>query len=886
VRWHRSWAFAYDSLPHDLVDLGAGGAVITGASLPLVGRTALLGRLHGQLRTGTSVLLQGAAGVGKTRLAWELSRDPSARDADRVLASPATAELALSTLAPLTTPAVTSAELDHVHAWFFAHWRERCVDGRAALVWLDDAQHVDALSAALLRRAVTAGIVQLLATHRTPEPLPADLHALLTEGLLAATEVPPLAQADAARLAEAAAPTPLTAAQLDRVIELSQGNPLYVRELAMLVTAADRDMAWRNLRGVVGRPIDRLTPSLRRTIELIAVAEPVPAALFASRSDDVAVLLRAGLVHRQGRDALRVDHPLRAAWITHQLGPLDADVHRELVELADSEGVTDQLDPFTVVEWHLRGGIRPDQDRALAAARLAIARSDGATAQRMVRAVDGPQRALLEAQARVISGDVDGGLAALDHIRRSGPTAERVEAAALQARYVGVMLGDFERAHELLASIHDGDLSPRLRGFIGIAQLWLWIFGPVPRPEQVDSMLSVAADGPADRSAHQILVVGLALLCHTVSPVHIDQLVADIEELEHRIDVGGAARAQARAATGWYHLARGDAGVGAELCRAALDAAVRDGNAEGTALLGGSGALIMALHGRVTEARRMGAAAIAMPDAKDWFNYRHLALLMDLGNRCYVGRGADVPGALTALKASSSAGHRFDLHAALLERASWLSREVRGGTGDAALLCAALEQLAEHNKSLWVALFASELVDVRSNAALLELVRATAAAVPSPGFAALVAQLFGARLQEDADGIYRAGVDLEWSGLPIAASRAMADVVRLDPDADVAARARRALVRHTGAWDGTHMWWTDDLPGMPTPRQIEIARCAVDGRSADDIATLLTLSRRTVENHLYRIGRVLQVSGRDELVAALTPPERPPGWLPGLTPDS
>ncbi|MBG6192115.1 DNA-binding CsgD family transcriptional regulator [Arthrobacter sp. CAN_A212] len=54
-----------------------------------------------------------------------------------------------------------------------------------------------------------------------------------------------------------------------------------------------------------------------------------------------------------------------------------------------------------------------------------------------------------------------------------------------------------------------------------------------------------------------------------------------------------------------------------------------------------------------------------------------------------------------------------------------------------------------------------------------------------------------------------------------------------------------------------------------TRREQEIARLAVRGASSQEIATYFTVSRRTVEGHLYRIYLKLGIGGRDDLVIGL-----------------
>jgi DNA-binding CsgD family transcriptional regulator len=51
-----------------------------------------------------------------------------------------------------------------------------------------------------------------------------------------------------------------------------------------------------------------------------------------------------------------------------------------------------------------------------------------------------------------------------------------------------------------------------------------------------------------------------------------------------------------------------------------------------------------------------------------------------------------------------------------------------------------------------------------------------------------------------------------------------------------------------------------------TPRQREIVRLLVDGRSAKEIAKLLDISHRTVEYHKYQAMETLGVTSNAELI--------------------
>ena len=68
------------------------------------------------------------------------------------------------------------------------------------------------------------------------------------------------------------------------------------------------------------------------------------------------------------------------------------------------------------------------------------------------------------------------------------------------------------------------------------------------------------------------------------------------------------------------------------------------------------------------------------------------------------------------------------------------------------------------------------------------------------------------------------------------------------------------------AWPGIRRVLADAL----TPSERRVAELAASGMSNPAIAAQLVISRRTVENHLYRVYAKLGVEGRSQLPAVLT----------------
>lgn len=801
-----------------------------------IGRDALLDRVGGLLAEGGNVLLRGSAGVGKTRLAAELLTTDvlDGRATDRVMASSGLADVQLGTLGPLAVEmGVSRAEPSELIGWFLRRWRG-AQRAEPAILWLDDAQHTDALSAAIVRHAVTTEAVQLVATWRRPAPLVDDLAALVTEGLVTTVDVPPLDDVAARQLARSLVSGSLhETPPLRRLVELAAGNPLYMRELAR-VWRLEGDVRLDGVEVLVARPLARLSTSRRRTAELIAIAEPVPAALLSSRGDDLGVLMRSGVVQRHGRNSLRIDHPLRAAWLREQLEPASGSAYRELADLARDAGLEEHLDPLTLVGWQLRGSVQPDPERLLTATRSALVRADVDMATTLADRVVGPERDLLRGEARLLAGRREQGLRLLERVRVDGRDVVAAEATLWLVRERMIEL-DHDAAYDLLEAAEDGPWTPDARRRLLLGWLWLWTFGPIRPHDRVERVIDEVRTLEPVPEAHELFTMALAVGYQRLDPWDLVDLVRSVEAIEATDQVDLPRRSRACTVTTGFWFIAGEVDRALATLTEHLPEVLDRRLPESTAILTGVGAFVLGLAGRIDEAVQLGSSAPSRSSPADWFRQTQLARLTVLGNLCYQGRVDEVRPAIHdhARHVSSL----FFIEPLLGARACTLATEAATSVPCNHCLREAQQQLLAQGKFGWGSVMAAETTDRRTDPDVLRDVLAAVRMVDGRGLAATVGDATMARLERRPGGVMAAGRRFEEGGFVPAALRAFADVLAwTEPGTELSHDAGRALVRMLRRWDGIQPWWIDDRPTVPSLALVRRAWPTDPGADPVDVA--------------------------------------------------
>jgi len=323
-------------------------------------------------------------------------------------------------------------------------------EDRPLLCVVDDAQWLDRSSAAALSivaRRLTAEKVVLLVAARDLDETFAGLPELTVRGL---------GRADARTLLEGVLPSPLDAQVLERVVAETGGNPLALLELP-------RGLSPTQLAGGFGLPAavplhagieERFIrwfaglPADARRLVLLAAADPTgDAALVWRAAENLGIGEAAALAAESDgmvtfAGAVTFRHPLVRSAVYRAAGPDErSEVHRAIAASTDPE-----VDPDRRA-WHrAQGATMPDEDVAaelersaaraqarggFAAAAAFLERSSALTLDPARRA----GRALAAAHARQQAGGLDDALALVGSAE-AGPLDElqRAQAEVLRAR--------------------------------------------------------------------------------------------------------------------------------------------------------------------------------------------------------------------------------------------------------------------------------------------------------------------------------------------------------------------------------------------------------------------------------------------------------------------
>jgi DNA-binding CsgD family transcriptional regulator len=873
-----------------------------GGRWPLVGRAREIAQLKEAIASHRGAVITGPPGVGKTALAMvgvEFARDQGMAVA-QVAGTEAARAFPFGAFASLlphgSAPHAFGAES---HAELLRHYTRELLDdagGRPLLLFVDDAHLLDDGSAMLVHQLSQTGSATVVAcVVSSPRPAADAMVVLWKDHLAERIELRALDDQAMEDLLIAVLGGPVDMSTMRQIAERSLGDPLFLREL---VTGAretgvlvEESGVWR-LRGSL-RPTPRLvelvtlrlgtlTDEERHALELTALGEPLAQPALDELADAGAV----ESLEDKGFITSRMDGRRLQVCLAH---PVVGDVVRQGISarreralarsLAEASGGRRQEDTLLLASLRLVGG-GGNGELLLAGARAARERRDFELTERMARAAiehgEGFEAKMLAAEAAHMRGrpeQAEQELAAL--AAEATSESEQVRVALLRFDHAFFARGQADTAaiDRLLGTVVDplwrDELLARRLVLDGLQH------GPRAVVDAVSATTLERAPGAPGTGLH-------ALVGDCLRRVgRLDEALALVRPAEGPSDGWVPQPASSLRGDGPWGPFGNEAlaliGLGRLHDAEELLAEAHEHIATATGSLenGVVAATLSELRieqGRVQSSflQATGAAAIFMdlglPVSARWC-YAHSALALALAG--VANKATETLAELDALGLPTDMEYEVDVLQARawawaasgdmgtarknLEVAVDLGRDV----GDLLGATKALHGLARMGRARQVADQLGELaaqVDGELTAARLEYTLA-AAAKDSRALEAVAARFesIGALLYA-AEALGESAVHFRREGLNRDAAAAQQRAARLLTHCEGAVTP---FVRAIGA------------RAQLTPAELDTALHAAAGSSDKQIAEIMHLSVRTVENRLHRAYQKLGLSHRRELADAL-----------------
>jgi DNA-binding CsgD family transcriptional regulator len=867
-------------------------------SWPLIGRRAeleVLGAVIGDA-AARGVVLAGAAGVGKTRLAREALAQAKAaeRDVEWVVATRAAASIPFGAVSHLLPPAerIGDDRLNMLRR-AAALLAERG-HGRPLVLAVDDAHLLDDASAALVHLLALRGLAVVLATVRAGAPAPDSVVALWKDGLVRRLDLPTLAPEATAELLGVALDGPVDGVTRQEMLRVTEGNPLYLRELVLggLESGALRqvDGVWRWKGGLAGttRLVELVEARLgalggndREAVELVAWGEPLPIGVLEGLVDREAVEAaeRSGLLalERSGRRVLaRLAHPLYGEVLRATLPVSRARAVAERLASAFGTGVLRRRDDLLRVgAWQLEAGVAARPAVLLEAARQAAARFDHELTERLARAaVDGGGGATairLLAETLERQGRHAEAVAVMDgEPPAQGSDAERARWASVRAGNLYWGLERTAEAEEILrqaALAEDGSEE-------AVAMLaWILLFdGRMREAAAVAGRVLDRPGAPAQAlvwaSTAAVPALGsLGQLGEALAVAERGLAIAraNREELPWGETQLGLARCQLLLAVGRLAEARATADAG-------YQAAVADRSPEQTGGWAGFRGLVAKAQGEVATAEASFREAVALLDEQDPYRFMRCCLA-ELASVAAL-RGDQAAAAAWLDRADARQGNANRLFDAWVELdRAWVAAGVGELTRAGRLAIHAAEMARASGQYTFEVVALHDVARLGAPAQVRERLEELAGQLEGR-LAPVLATSAAALAVEDGPALDRVAAALEDLGALLLATEAAAAAARAHRAAARDARANASMERAAAlaaACQGarTPGLGPDPLVSTLTAREREVAMLAAARTSSREIAARLDLSVRTVDNHLSRVYAKLGVSSRSQLAGLL-----------------
>lgn len=838
----------------------------------------------------SGVVICGAAGVGKTRLAREvLARAQSGGERTIWITGTESARplpLGAFTGSIAETASGSMPDVGRLINSFVAQQRQGKV-----LIGVDDAHLLDGLSAHVVHQLAQTKGPRLVVTVRSGEPEPDAVTALWKDGLLARLDLAPLSEAGTRSMIEAALDGQVDAPTAQRFWKLTGGNALFLRQLLSDQVAAGRMRkvagVWmwdervavsQNITDMVGRQLGELSDGVALVVDTLSQCEPLAVdvlCLVAERADlETAEQMRLVTVERSGNDRMaRLAHPLygelrRASAGEMYLSRLRGKLAKGLSDRPDA----DMQSTVRRALLTLESDLPPEPELFVDAARFAMTLLDLDLADRFAAAAVSAGAAEapgVQAMNLVLRGRGDDAEKFLKEITAEGnedihrwstvraanliwtlgrpadaaaileglaagpeTPGERASREAVEA-CVDAVYGNCERAAETATAALDSEQLSDFHAMMASFALAMAL-GALGRGDE----LTAVADRAVDRASTSFQTAHLrfwfggvyARACRLTG--RIDDCVKMARQMADSVnEVPGLAYANLVFLLGQSELMRGELPNAVKLLHEALAGVEHHGITTG--LRPATCFALTEAHAKLGQSAEANAALEeARANVPDTYVFMHTALAIAMG------------------WASAAGGYLSDAVSTVLDAAA-KARDHRQPTHE--LIC--IQTAAQWGDSS-MANRARELADELS----LPLADAVARHVES-----LAAK--------DGEGLLAASNAYQALGDRATAADAAAQAAVAFSQAQMRRRRLYAAAIAQGLSDECGGLSTPALrspTGHPlTERQREIVELAVAGMSNKDIAKRLIMSVRSVEGHLYRACQRVGANSREELAAII-----------------